>query len=76
LARAPEDILAAEILETVRGELIVPTMKGEAVAELLGSRDALLRRGLADTTLKNLVHEFVDDLPPGEEVVEEMRRDH
>ena len=77
LARSPEDISAVEILETVRGELMVPTTKGDAASELLATRDEVLRRGLAAMTLKNLVHESVDDVAPGEEEdVGEMRRDH
>ena len=76
LGRAPEDISSAEILETVRGELIVPSLNSDAVAELLRSRDTVLRQGLAGITLKNLVDESLDDVPPGKESVGELRRDH
>jgi membrane protein len=76
LGRAPEDISSAEILETVRGELIVPRLNSDAVAELLRSRDTVLRQGLAGITLKNLVDESLDDVPPGKESVGELRRDH
>jgi len=76
LGRAPEDISSAEILETVRGELIVPSLNSDAVAELLRSRDTVLRQGLAGITLKNLVDESLDDVPPGKESVGELRTDH
>ena len=76
LGRAPEDISSAEILETIRGELIVPSLNSDAVAELLRSRDTVLRQGLAGITLKNLVDESLDDVPPGKESVGELRRDH
>ena len=62
LARAPESISAAEILEAVRGELIVPITTGDAVTEVLRHRDAALRQALAGITLKSLIHESLDDL--------------
>jgi DNA-binding IscR family transcriptional regulator len=76
LARAPENISAAEILETVRGELIVPTSARDAAAEVLRRRDAALGEGLSGITLKSLIHETLDELPRTEETAGEIRRDH
>lgn len=76
LARAPESISAAEILEAVRGELIVPTTRGDAAVEVLRRRNAALRQGLAGSTLKSLIYESLDDVTPREEFAGEMRKDH
>jgi membrane protein len=63
LARAPENISAAEVLETVRGELIVPTLAHEGIAEALRRRDAAMRDGLEGVTLRSLLDESLEDLP-------------
>ncbi|MGH7852387.1 MAG: YhjD/YihY/BrkB family envelope integrity protein [Candidatus Binatia bacterium] len=76
LARAPENVSAAEMLETVRGELIVPTTTRDALAKVLRRRDAALRHGLEGISLKSLIHESLDDIPQRDEVVGEMRNDH
>jgi len=75
LARTPESISAAEMLEAVRGELIVPTRTGRGVAELLRTRDEALSEGLEGITLQYLIRETLDDVTPKEEF-EETRKDH
>jgi membrane protein len=76
LARAPETIAVAEILEVARGELIIPTTTGSAIAEVLQRRNAALREGLQGMTLRSLFQELQNDFPQSEEAVSEMRRDH
>jgi membrane protein len=76
LARAPENIPIAEILDTVRGELIVPTPEGDGIAEALRRRDTALREALDGMTLKSLVQEnSFGNLHPHESFAE-TRRDH
>ena len=53
LARAPESVSAAEILETMRGEL-APPKADDLMVELLRRRDQALQRGLDGITLKSL----------------------
>lgn len=60
LARAPEAIAAAEILEIVGGELTIPKAKSDAVARLLQRRDLALHQGLEGITLKSLAEDSLE----------------
>jgi membrane protein len=53
LARAPENLSAAEIFQRLRGELAPPNGE-DPVVELLRRRDLTLERTLGDVTLKTL----------------------
>jgi membrane protein len=74
LARAPETISAADILEIVRGELTIPSNSGDGVVQLLQRRDLALQRGLDGITLRTLIQDSVEDMPDIQ--IPEARRDH
>ena len=75
LARAPENIAAADLLETIRGELTVSTSTGDAVSQVLRRRDLALRESLDGITLRSLVEQSFANSQANELVVE-ARRDH
>ena len=59
LARAPETVSAAEIFQTLRGELSAP-VTDDPFLGLLRRRDLEVQRGLNGVTLKSL-SEAIDD---------------
>jgi membrane protein len=73
LARAPENIAAAGLLESVRGELIVSA--DDTASQLLRRRDLARRESLDGITLKSLVEESFGNSQENE-LFAETRRDH
>ena len=76
LARAPENISIAEILETVRGETTVPIREDNRIAEALQRRDTALRQALDGITLKSLVQENSFEDFQQHDFLAETRTDH
>jgi len=62
LARAPEAISVAEVLDMVRGELSAASADHDPIAQLLRRRDAALHQSLEGITLRSLSHDELHDL--------------
>lgn len=68
LARSPEDVSAAEVLEIIRGELTASSADGDSILPLLRRRDLALHRGLDGITLKSLSQESLGTIDENEPV--------
>jgi membrane protein len=76
LARAPDSISVAEILEGARGELTAPINSGGALQEVLRRRDGAVSDSLQGVTLKSLSQDAQENFPWNQEVAGELRKDH